>query len=89
MGRTLSCNIGAIGCGVRFSEEPKGLAKGRSFRQIKALPRTPNGEMDSEKADAVIESQKRGERDIGYGFFKLRRRGQSAPVNVSEGDNHS
>ena len=75
MGRTLSCNIGAIGCGVRFSEEPKGLAKGRSFRQIKALPRTPNGEMVSKKADAVIERSKRGERDIGYGFFKLCRRG--------------
>ena len=55
MGRTLSCNIGAIGCGVPFLEEPKGRAKGRSFRQIKALPRTPNGEMDSKKADAIIE----------------------------------
>lgn len=49
--------------------------KGHSFRQIKALPRTPNGEMDSKKADAVIERSKRGERDIGYGFFKLCRRG--------------
>ena len=55
MGRTLSCNIGAIGCGVPLLEELKGRVKGRSFRQIKALPRTPNGEMDSKKADAVIE----------------------------------
>ena len=75
MGRTLPCNIGAIGCGVPFSEEPKGRAKGRSIRQIKDLPGTPNGEMDSKKADAVIQPKKRGERDIGYGFFKLRRRG--------------
>ena len=62
------------GCGVPYSEEPKGQAHGHSLRQIKALPGSPTGEMNSEKADAVIEPKRGGETDIGCGF-KLCRRG--------------
>ena len=38
--------------------------KDHSFRQIKALPGTPTKRMDSIKADAVVEPERRGKRDI-------------------------
>ena len=63
--------MGAVGCGVLYPEEPKGQAQGCSFRQIKALPGTLTGEMDTKKADAVIEPKRRGERDRGSGFFSF------------------
>ena len=34
------------------------------LKQIKALTRTPTGEMDYKEADAVNEPERRGERDI-------------------------
>lgn len=36
----------------------------RSFKQIKALPGTLTKRMDSIKADAVVEPERRGKRDI-------------------------
>lgn len=38
--------------------------KGHSFRQIKALTGNPTKMMDSIKADAVVEPERRGKRDI-------------------------
>ena len=67
----LRCNISAIGGGVSYPEEAKGLAQGRPFRQIKALSGTATGEMDSKEADAVIEPETRGERDIRCVFVSL------------------
>lgn len=60
--------ISAVRCSLPYPEEQEGPAKGHSFRPIKALTWTPTGKMDPGKADAVIKSERGGQRGIRCGF---------------------
>lgn len=71
--------------GASYPEEPKDQAQGCFFKQIKALTRTPTGEMDYKEADAVNEPERRWERDIRWRLFSFCQGEQSVLVNEREG----